>query len=110
VNCPNGACPIQVPAPGAALVFLTSASFSESVPEDSAVHTFQTTYTSRRHSTATLAQVVIETSNGINGGLRQTLASTSFGSIGEAARENVPRWAGVLAAVLAVGVGIIAMR
>lgn len=73
-------CRIRVPAPGAALVFLTgTASAQETSGAPSA--TFSTsTYTKNLGAVATVPRVVMETSNGHGGSSRQ-IGSTSKGSL-----------------------------
>jgi hypothetical protein len=75
VNCDQSAntCAVQVPAPGFALVFLTSAAFSESNP--TTTQTFSTTSLTSGN-TATVPAAVLATSNGHSGSTWR-LGSTS---------------------------------
>ncbi|KAF8576860.1 glycoside hydrolase family 79 protein [Ramaria rubella] len=85
IDCDTSAntCSIPVPAPGFALVFLTSQALQESSPNPAAQTTFSTTFTSGAplRNTATINPSVLATSNGY-GGLNQQIGSTSFGSSG----------------------------
>jgi len=83
--CANGVCPVTMPAPSVAIVYLTSNAFSESEPTTTA--TFGTTTTATgAANTASVAQAVLQTSNGRGGGNWEELGSTSFGSITDGAR------------------------
>lgn len=89
VACDQSAntCSVQVPAPGFALVFITSASFSESNP--STTQTFSTTTLSKGQNTATVPASVLATSNGHSGSTWH-LGSTSKGSANSAEGVSVP--------------------
>ena len=83
VNCDqaNGVCSVRVPAPGAALVFLSDNALSEI--ERSPVVTYPTTAQTRTHNTATVDPAVLATSNG-HSAMNQkgkSLGSTSKGSV-----------------------------
>lgn len=82
VECDQTAntCSVQVPAPGAALVFFTPTAAEESSP--SSTQTFATTAVTRTVNTATVAPSVVATSNGHNAANRSKsrLGSTSYGS------------------------------
>ncbi|KAF8521834.1 hypothetical protein JB92DRAFT_3094362 [Gautieria morchelliformis] len=69
----------DVPAPGFALVFLTSQALQESTPNGSQVTFATTAATATLKNTATIDTSVLATSNG-RGGSSQQLGSTSFGS------------------------------
>ncbi|GJE89064.1 glycoside hydrolase family 79 protein [Phanerochaete sordida] len=101
----GGTCNIQVPAPGFALVFLTSGALAEVEPTSTA--TFSTTALTKTVNTATVDQSVLATSNGHSGVDRGQLDSTSKGS-NAAAAGLVPGActlaAAVLAGMLAVGI------
>ncbi|KAF8519369.1 glycoside hydrolase family 79 protein [Hysterangium stoloniferum] len=76
----NNICPVNVPAPGFALVFLTPEAQAASSGGQAAVVTFATTATTGIYrNTATIPPGVLATSNG-HGGLNNQVGSTSFGS------------------------------
>ncbi|KAF8509965.1 glycoside hydrolase family 79 protein [Gautieria morchelliformis] len=82
ITCDTGAntCSVPVPAPGFALVFLTSQALQEATPNGDSQTTFATTAaTVTLKNTATIDSSVLATSNG-RGGSSQQLGSTSFGS------------------------------
>ncbi|KAK0243051.1 glycoside hydrolase family 79 protein [Armillaria nabsnona] len=70
-------CPITVPAPGFALVFLNDEAFTET--DGASPMTFATTAVTKTINTATVDQAVLSTSNG-HSGMRGVLGSTSKGS------------------------------
>lgn len=70
-------CPITVPAPGFALVFLNDEAFTET--DGASPMTFATTAVTKTINTATVDQAVLSTSNG-HSGMRDVLGSTSKGS------------------------------
>ncbi|KAI5118878.1 hypothetical protein M0805_003553 [Coniferiporia weirii] len=75
----NNVCAVPVPAPGLAVVFLSSDAFSESEPQSTV--TFGTTTTATGAvNTAAVNQAVLSTSNGRGGGNWDDLGSTSYGS------------------------------
>ncbi|KAF8888693.1 hypothetical protein CPB85DRAFT_1334395 [Mucidula mucida] len=74
----NNVCPITVPAPGFALVFLSDEAQTESDAVPST--TFATTAHTKLVNTATVDQSVLETSNGHSGGDGRDFSSTSKGS------------------------------
>lgn len=75
-------CSVPVPAPGFALVFLTSQALQDSTPNGDQAMTFATTAsTVTFKNTATIDPSVLATSNG-RGGANQQIGSTSFGSSG----------------------------
>ncbi|KAH0833859.1 glycoside hydrolase family 79 protein [Lanmaoa asiatica] len=78
VNCDqmNNVCNVKVPAPGAALVFLSDQALAESDPGPTM--TFPTTAWTRLHNTATVDPAALATSNG-NKGIADSLAGTSQG-------------------------------
>jgi len=73
----NTVCTITVPAPAAALVFLSSSALTETA--GGASHTFPTTAETRTHNTVTVDPAVLATSNG-HTGMGKRLGSTSAGS------------------------------
>ncbi|KAI0087487.1 glycoside hydrolase superfamily [Irpex rosettiformis] len=73
-------CSIKVPAPGFALVFLSSEALSESEP--SSTMTFATTVTTKTATTATIDSSVLATAQGQSGRDRQHNHATSKGSSG----------------------------
>ncbi|KAF9234870.1 glycoside hydrolase family 79 protein [Melanogaster broomeanus] len=75
----NNVCNVKVPAPGAALVFLSDEALVES--DAGPTMTFPTTANTQLHNTATINPSALATSNG-NKGLADLLASTSRGSSG----------------------------
>jgi hypothetical protein len=65
VQCdPNNGCQITVPAPGAALVFLTDDAFNAASPDPSDTKTFPTTFATATINTAFVDPSVLATSNG----------------------------------------------
>jgi hypothetical protein len=82
VNCDTASntCRITVPAPGAALVFFSEPAVREA--DASASMTFATTAVTKLQNTATVAQEVLETSNGHGGAEDRRMGSTSRGSSG----------------------------
>lgn len=80
ITCsPPGACTIPVPAPCAALVFLSTSALTEN--SGAASHTFSTSILTRTVGTATVDPRVLATSNGHTGmGAKNELGSTSKGS------------------------------
>ncbi|OBZ74677.1 Beta-glucuronidase [Grifola frondosa] len=81
VTCDQTAntCQVKVPAPGFALVFMSSGAFDESTP--SATATFATTAWTKTMHTATMDPAALATSNG-HMGMGGKLGSTSKGSNG----------------------------
>ncbi|TFY66779.1 hypothetical protein EVG20_g4311 [Dentipellis fragilis] len=79
VQCDQNAntCTIQVPAPGVAVVFLTSDALNEVTPGSTV--TYPTTATTKTANTAVVDPSVLATSNG-HGGLEGHLGATSQGS------------------------------
>ncbi|KZV95942.1 hypothetical protein EXIGLDRAFT_765760 [Exidia glandulosa HHB12029] len=67
VTCDGQSCPVRVPGPSVALVFLTDASYE---PSDSFV-TFATSHTTLMHNTAAVDGPTLQTSNGLDGELRE---------------------------------------
>jgi hypothetical protein len=108
VACDTGAgsCVIPVPAPAAALVFLSQDALGASGAQASPT-TYATTARTRAYNTATLASSVIATMNGMNAGSRRT-GSTSKGSISGAGRTAAGLGA-VGALVGAAGAWVVAM-
>lgn len=94
---------MQVPAPGFALVFLTSAAFSESNP--STTQTFSTSALTKTHNTASVPASVLATSNG-HSGSSWRLSSTSKGSGNGALAVATPG----VAALTAIICGAITIR
>ncbi|KAF9228223.1 glycoside hydrolase family 79 protein [Gyrodon lividus] len=72
----HNVCNVKVPAPGAALVFLSDEALVES--DQGPTMTFPTTAYTKLHNTATIDPSVLATSNG-NKGLAGSLAGTSKG-------------------------------
>jgi len=86
IPCLNGVCPIKVPAPGFALVFLTNAGLEESEP--GVTQTFATTIEKQAYFTATLDPSVLATSNGRRR-IQGHLGSTSHGQVLESAAGQI---------------------
>ncbi|KAF8591731.1 glycoside hydrolase family 79 protein [Ramaria rubella] len=99
-------CSVPVPAPGFALVFLTSQAVQDSSPNANDQLTFATTAAlATLKNTATIDPSVLATSNG-RGGLNQQLGSTSFGSSG--AMSMMHALPGALAlSCIAVGAAVV---
>jgi hypothetical protein len=98
VRCENNICPVRVPAPGFALVFLTAEGAEEDVHVEEM--TFATTAQTRTMNTATVDPSVLATSNGHSGGSRQ-LGSTSKGSSAAVGlKQAMPGLGAFLAVVL----------
>ncbi|OCH92577.1 hypothetical protein OBBRIDRAFT_886183 [Obba rivulosa] len=72
-------CIITVPAPGAALVFLSDQALAESAP--TTTQTFPTTAMTKTINTASVAASVLATSNGDSAADRGNLSSTDKGSM-----------------------------
>ncbi|KAG2005628.1 hypothetical protein CC2G_002017 [Coprinopsis cinerea AmutBmut pab1-1] len=84
----SNTCSVSVPAPGAALVFLTDEALEE--VENNPVKTYATTVMTRTMNTATYDPAVLQTSNGhIGFDAKDHLGSTSRGSIGAASDRAV---------------------
>jgi hypothetical protein len=100
INCDQTAntCQVQVPAPGFALVFLSSTAFSESNP--STTQTFPTTALTKSGHVQ-VDQSVLATSNGHSGSTWK-LGSTSKGSWNGAQSVAIPSVAMLLAMVFGV--------
>ncbi|GBE86864.1 glycoside hydrolase family 79 protein [Sparassis latifolia] len=77
-----GVCQVSVPAPGFALVFLSSTVLEESTPSSTATFATTTYLDWVDVVTATIPQSVLATMNGDNGVDREVLKSTSEGSSG----------------------------
>ncbi|KLO13587.1 hypothetical protein SCHPADRAFT_940250 [Schizopora paradoxa] len=98
VNCDPTTrnCQVRVPAPGAALVFLNDGALANAGQGD-APQTFATTAVTKLHNTATVDQLVLQTSNG-HGGTERKMASTSRGSFQSGALgQEAPIIMGLLA-------------
>ncbi|KAF8970658.1 glycoside hydrolase family 79 protein [Flammula alnicola] len=114
VNCNSNStaslCTIHVPAPGAALVFLSQSDLTETAGAPS--QTFSTTVVTKAKNTATVDPAVLSTSNG-HSGIGDELGSTSSGSFkSEGERTRGVVIGGGLVAVLAVlaGWGVVGVR
>lgn len=105
ITCaPDTGCPIRVPAPGAALVFLSQTAQDEST-NPSLTETFPTTFFSQGGPTAD--QAVLETSNGRGGPGEQgkPFGATSHGMVG----QNSAMAAGGVSLALSVAMAVGAM-
>jgi hypothetical protein len=83
INCDQSSntCQVTVPAPGAALVFLSSDAYAES--GNPSTETFSTTMVTKTLNTATMDPSVLATSNGMSGNTWE-LGSTSHEANGAA--------------------------
>jgi hypothetical protein len=99
INCDqtSNTCQVTVPAPGAALVFLSSDAYGES--GNPSTETFATTMTTRSRNTATINPSVLATSNGMSGTTWE-LGSTSHENGAVGLKKS-------LSAVSAVGVVVL---
>ncbi|KAG6331398.1 hypothetical protein ID866_7691 [Astraeus odoratus] len=98
----NNVCNVKVPAPGAALVFLSDEALQESDPGPTM--TFPTTAYTKVHNTATIDPSVLATSNG-NKGMGDMLAGTSQGksyNAGLGLAQALPSLGAVIAGALLV--------
>ncbi|KZW02482.1 glycoside hydrolase family 79 protein [Exidia glandulosa HHB12029] len=79
IPCTGGVCPVRVPAPSIALVFLTEPVF---VPEDAEAmsETFMTSFTTKRYNTAAVPAAALQTSNGLNAEARKAMGKSSTSS------------------------------
>ncbi|KAG1829028.1 hypothetical protein DFJ58DRAFT_611886, partial [Suillus subalutaceus] len=75
----SNTCQVTVPAPGAALVFLSSNAYAES--GNPSTQTFSTTAVTKTVNTARIDPSVLATSNGMSGATWE-LGSTSKGNTG----------------------------
>lgn len=107
VQCNNSVCPVYVPAPGFALVFLSSSALSES--NSGTTQTFPTTFLTKTANTATIPASVLATSNGQKGLAEALLGSTSAGSNKNAAMVGARIGVGLVTATL-VGVGLLVSK
>ena len=90
VTCAQGrysTCSIRVPAPGFALVFLSSDALAQSEPQGTM--TFSTTTMTRTANTAYISPSELATAQGQNGQDRQHRGSTSKGSAGSGAARTI---------------------
>jgi len=62
ITCQNGVCPVKIPAPGFALVFLSNNALEEA--SSGPTTTFATTVSGNQENTATINPSVLATSNG----------------------------------------------
>jgi hypothetical protein len=99
VQCdPSSGCPVRVPAPGFALVFLTEAAFSE--VDGATPRTFPTTANTATLNTVRVAPSVLATSNGhTNMGHRGDVTSPGSRGHTSASARTTPVL-GVLASVV----------
>ncbi|KAG1852844.1 hypothetical protein DFJ58DRAFT_728345 [Suillus subalutaceus] len=86
-NLPSSnTCQVTVPAPGAALVFLSSNAYAES--GNPSTQTFSTTAVTKTVNTARIDPSVLATSNGMSGATWE-LGSTSKGNTGASLRNSL---------------------
>ncbi|OJT10820.1 Beta-glucuronidase [Trametes pubescens] len=107
VQCDQTAntCQIKVPAPGAALVFISDTAQQQAAAPDSA-STYATTVVTKTKNTATVDPAVIATSNGQNGknrGIGGTSQGGENGAVGVRALAATSALVAALTAVLVVG-------
>lgn len=103
VQCDQTAntCQIKVPAPGAALVFISDAAQQQAAAPDSA-STYATTVVTKTKNTATVDPAVIATSNG-QSGKNRGIGGTSQGGENGAVGVLAPAATSALTAVLVAG-------
>jgi hypothetical protein len=77
VACNNGLCPVKVPAPSFALVFLSDKALSDS--DNGVSQTFSTSIQTKTENTATVNPAVLATSNG-HKGISKHRGTTSKGN------------------------------
>ncbi|KAH6912147.1 glycoside hydrolase superfamily [Coprinopsis sp. MPI-PUGE-AT-0042] len=105
VSChPSTGCPIKVPAPGAALVFLSDSAIQE--VESGEVKTYATTVQTKTVNTATVDAAVLATSNGHGGFDVKRVGSTSRGRVSGGCGGGL-RVGWVELGVVVLGVGIL---
>jgi len=100
VACEASVCAIKVPAPGAAVVFLTDDLIFDASAGDE-IQTFETSATTKMLNTAAIPGDVLATANGISGEQRYVSTSANFlgptvtdkllSQITHAEREDEPR-------------------
>ncbi|KAH7106564.1 hypothetical protein BKA62DRAFT_299249 [Auriculariales sp. MPI-PUGE-AT-0066] len=76
--CSAGSCAIQVPAPGAAVVFLNGNTVFDATVNS--VQTFATSHTTVMRNTAAVDGLTLATSNGLNAALRKAMAGAGTSS------------------------------
>ena len=103
MQCQGGVCPIHVPGPSAAVIFLTSSMYQAS-EDGHPSETFATSHTTHMHNTAAVDGLSLETSNGLDaqGRLELKGSSTSSGKgmKNAACSIRIPKGMGVLLAVI----------
>ncbi|KJA24861.1 glycoside hydrolase family 79 protein [Hypholoma sublateritium FD-334 SS-4] len=97
-------CTVRVPAPGAALVFLTPGALTETA--GAASRTFATTAATRTENAVSIDPAVLATSNG-HSGMGRVLGSTSHGSENGAVGNAGIVPSGLLGALLGVALGAV---
>ncbi|KAG1737107.1 glycoside hydrolase family 79 protein [Suillus paluster] len=102
INCDQSSntCQVTVPAPGVALVFLSSDAYAES--GNPSTQTFSTTMVTKTKNTATVDPSVLATSNGMSGSTWE-LGSTSKENTAAGLRGSLSVVSVVGAAVLSTG-------
>lgn len=104
----SSTCAITVPAPAAALVFLSKDALLSADADTASSMTFSTTAYTRTHNTATIAPSALATMNGMNGATRER-GSTSSGSVSAAVARAAAPAVGVLLGA-AMGAAVAVMR
>ncbi|KAH9942088.1 glycoside hydrolase family 79 protein [Amylocystis lapponica] len=97
-------CQVSVPAPGLALVFLSSGAMDSA---GTATQTFPTTTATNAAASATVNASALATSNGESGADRGALSSTSKGSASGARRAGGAVPGAVLLVALLAGAGVV---
>ncbi|VDC02964.1 unnamed protein product [Peniophora sp. CBMAI 1063] len=90
VQCSNNVCTVSVPAPGAALVFLTDDAYNAVTPDKSDIQTFPTTYVTATVNTAIINTTELAVSNGHGdiGAMRLTTSPNSRNKNGAGSLES----------------------
>ena len=88
VQCSNNVCTVSVPAPGAALVFLTDDAYNAVSPDRSDIQTFPTTYLTATVNTAIINTTELAVSNG-HGDIGAKRLTTSPNSRNKSGAQSV---------------------
>jgi hypothetical protein len=104
INCDQSSntCQVTVPAPGAALVFLSSNAYAES--GNPSTQTFSTTMVTKTANTVKIDPSVLATSNGMSGSTWELGSTSKEGNIGTGLRDSLSVVSVVGAAVLSTGI------
>ncbi|KZV91536.1 hypothetical protein EXIGLDRAFT_719226 [Exidia glandulosa HHB12029] len=111
IPCSAGVCPVPVPAPGAALVFLNDNSYN---PDDDMV-TYASSHTTRMHNTAAVEPGQLYDTNGMNAKQRAAMKKASTSDPNNAKKNaataktaSTGTWWGVSLAIVAGGLIMLA--